>query len=51
MNCWCVVREERHSNVLVSQGRDLLLLNHIDERPQALVSCVYLGAGPQVFGL
>ncbi|XP_045122050.1 vacuolar protein sorting-associated protein 16 homolog isoform X1 [Portunus trituberculatus] len=36
VNCWCVVREERHSNVLVSQGRDLLLLNHIDERPQAL---------------
>ncbi|XP_069181353.1 vacuolar protein sorting-associated protein 16 homolog isoform X2 [Procambarus clarkii] len=36
VECWCIVREERHTNVLVSQGRDLLLLNHIELRPQAL---------------
>ncbi|KAG7154080.1 Vacuolar protein sorting-associated protein 16-like 2, partial [Homarus americanus] len=37
VECWCVVREERHTNVLVSQGRDLLLLNHIEQRPQPLL--------------
>lgn len=37
MECWCVIREERHTNVLVSQGNNLLLLNHLDQRPQALV--------------
>lgn len=40
MECWCVVREERRTNVLVSQGRDLLYLNHIEQHPQALVSPV-----------
>ncbi|XP_047477267.1 vacuolar protein sorting-associated protein 16 homolog [Penaeus chinensis] len=36
VECWCVIREERHTNVLVSQGNNLLLLNHLDQRPQAL---------------
>ncbi|KAK3890447.1 hypothetical protein Pcinc_005604 [Petrolisthes cinctipes] len=36
VNCWCVVREERNTNVLVSQGRDLLLLYLVEQRPQAL---------------
>lgn len=36
VECWCVVREERHTNVLVSQGRDLFLLSHLEQRPQAL---------------
>ncbi|XP_071521416.1 vacuolar protein sorting-associated protein 16 homolog [Panulirus ornatus] len=36
VECWCVVREERRTNVLVSQGRDLLFLNHVEQHPQAL---------------
>ncbi|CAL4089001.1 unnamed protein product, partial [Meganyctiphanes norvegica] len=36
VECWCAVREGRQTNILVSQGRELLLLNQQEQRPQQL---------------